>query len=99
MERTVELDRQLYRKYCRAVTTGDRAGKRIENVGDCMHAPLLCMHNRWETVVLCILHILMAVGKYLSVLNRKRSRLLKPARRTKLATLLGRAKSGFALAG
>ena len=99
VERTVELDRQMYGKYCRAVRTGDRVGKRIENVGGCTHAPLLCMHNRWETVVLCILHILMAVGKYLSVWIRKRSRLLKPAQRTKLATLLRRAKAGVVLVG
>ena len=67
VEGTVELDRQMYGKYCRAVRMGDRVGKRIENVGGSTHAPLLCMHNRCETVVLCILHILMAVGKYSSV--------------------------------
>ena len=99
VERTVELDRQMYGKYCRAVRTGDRVGKRIDNVGGCTHAPLLCMHNRWETVVLCILHMVMAVGKYLSVWIRKRSRLLKPARRKKLAALLRRAKTGVVLAG
>ena len=74
-------------------------GKRIENVGGCKHAPLLSIHDSWETLVLCILHILMAVGKYLSVWIRKQSRLLKPVRRTKLATLLGRAKTGVVLAG
>ena len=67
VERTVELDRQMYRRYCRAVRKGDCVGKQIENVGGCTHAPLLCIHNHWETVVSCILHNLMAVGKYLSV--------------------------------
>ena len=89
----------MYRKYRRVVRTGDRVGKWIENVGGCTYAPLQCMHNRWQTVVLCILHILMAVRKYLSVCIRKRSRLLKPVRRIKLATLLRRAKTGVVLAG
>ena len=99
VERTVELDGQMYGKYCRTVSTGNRVGKRIENVGRCTHAPLLCIHNRWQTVVLCFLHILMAVEKYLSVWMRKRSRLLKPARRTNFATLLRCAKTGVVLAG
>ena len=99
VERTVELDRQMYRKYCRVVRTGDHVGKRIENVGCCTHAPLLCMHNHWKNVVLCILHILMAVGNHLSVWIRKRSRLLKPAQRTNSANLLRRAKTGVVLAG
>ena len=97
--RTVELHRQMHRKYGRAVRTGDSVGKRFENVGGCMHAPLLCMHNRWETVVLCFCHILMAVGKYWSIWIRKRSRFLEPARRTKLATLIPSAKAGLTLAG
>ena len=99
VERTVQLDRQMYRKYCRAVRTGDRVGKRIENVGGCTHRPLLCMHNRWETVVLCILHILSVVGKYLSIWTRERSHLLRPARLTKLAILLRRGITGVVLAG
>ena len=98
-ERTVELDRQMYRRYCRAVRTGVRVGKQIENAGGCTLAPLLCIHNHWETVVLCILHILMAVGKYLSVWIRRCSHLLKPAPRTRLATLLCDAKIGVLLAG
>ena len=65
----------------------------------CTHAPLLCMDIRSETVVLCILHLLMAVGKYLSVRICKRSQLLKPARRTKFATLLRRARTGDVLVG
>ena len=67
VERTVELDRQMYRKYCQAVRMADCVGKWNEHVGGCAHAPLLCMHDRSETVVLGILHILMAVGKCLSV--------------------------------
>ena len=74
-------------------------GKRIDNVVGCTHALLLCMQNRWETVVLCISHNLMAVGKYLSVWIRKCSRLLKPALCTKLAALLRRARTGVVLAG
>ena len=69
VERTVEPERQMYGKYCRAVRTGDHVGKRIENVGGCTHGTLLCMHSRWETVVLCILHILMALEKVLICLD------------------------------
>ena len=99
VKRTVELDRQMYRMYCRAVRTEDRVGKQIENAGGCTLAPLLCIQDHWETVVLCILHILMAVGKYLSVWICRRSHLLKPARRTKLATLLCDAKTRVLLTG
>ena len=99
VQRTVELGRQMHSKYRRAIRTGDCLDKQIENVGGSMHASLLCMHNRWETVVMCILHNLMAFGKYLSVWICKRSHLWKPARRTRLATPLRRAKAGVVLAG
>ena len=63
----------------RLLGLGTMWGSGLRNDGGCTHAPLLGMHNRLETVVLCILQIIMAVGKYFSVWIRKLSRLLKPA--------------------
>ena len=88
IERSVAMERQLYLKYRRAIRNKDRDGKKLTSVGGCVSKPLLKVGDRYIAVVLCILHLLMCVGKYLMVFIRRQAKKLKPARQKKTNAVL-----------
>ena len=99
VERSGAMERQLYLKYWRAIHNKDRQAKNLTSVGGCVSKPLLKVGDRYMVVVLCILHLLMCVGKYLMGFIRSGAKKLKPARRKKINAVLKRSKTGMTEGG
>ena len=89
--RSLKGEKKLYKVY--------QKGLDCNNAKECVSEPLLHIEERFKFVVMCILHLVIRVGDYLTRFIRKKCKDLPPATRDRGQDRLNCAKTKISLKG
>ena len=89
--RSPKNDNKLYKPY--------KKGLDCTNAKGCVSEPLLHIEERFKFVAMCILHLVIPVGDYLTKFIRKKCKHLPPATRDRVQDRLNCAKTKISLKG